>query len=59
LAIDACIKEAEALIAGGFAERLGCPVETTAIDLGSRAVKPAARSRNAFGAMEGPFRPRR
>jgi hypothetical protein len=53
--IDAGDEEAEALIAGGFAEPVDCPVEpvvtgpaaveTAAIEPGSRAVKVAARPR--------------
>jgi hypothetical protein len=53
--IDAGDEEAEALIAGGFAERYDRPVEpvvvepaaveTAAIEPGSRAVKAAARAR--------------
>jgi hypothetical protein len=38
---------AEALIAAGYAERLERPVETAAVEPGTRAVKPASRPRRA------------
>jgi hypothetical protein len=48
--IDAGTEEAEALIAGGYAERVDPPVqpaavETAAIEPGNRAMRPAARAR--------------
>jgi hypothetical protein len=48
--IDAGFEEAEALVAGGFAERVDpptqpAPVETAAIEPGSRAMRPASRAR--------------
>lgn len=55
--VEVSREEAEALIAGGFAEVLQqpgrpsepdpVPVETAAIEPGDRAVKPAARPRKA------------
>ena len=53
--IDVSIEEARELIAGGFAEPAGqagkpeavdpAPVETAAVEPGSRAMRPAARPR--------------
>ena len=55
--IEVSPEEAEALITGGFAERVEqsgkpetaepAPVETAAIEPGNRAVRPAARPRKA------------
>jgi hypothetical protein len=43
--VDLDIDQAEALVTAGYAERLERPVETTAVEPGTRAVKPAPRPR--------------
>jgi hypothetical protein len=45
--IDLDIEQAEALVTAGYAEPLERPVETAAIEPGTRAVKPALRPRKA------------
>jgi len=45
--VDLDSDEAESLIAAGYAERIERPVETAAIEPGTRAVRPAARPRRA------------
>jgi hypothetical protein len=45
--IDLEVDEAAALVSGGYAEPLERPVETAAIEPGTRAVKPVPRPRKA------------
>ena len=45
--VDLDSDEAESLIAAGYAERIERPVETAAIEPGTRAVKPLPRPRKA------------
>ena len=45
--VDLDAGEAEAMIAAGYAERIDHPVETAAVEPGSRAVKTAPRPRKA------------
>jgi hypothetical protein len=46
--IDLDSDQAEALVTAGYAERLEHPVETAALEPGTRAVKPVPRPRKVL-----------